>query len=142
MRGYRRGRSRTAHCRRREPRPPAPNSTPARRSARTFACDPPARCIRIDVASRLAARHAIACNWARAVRPMHAPKLSVAVLRRILDIGLGTVAAGGSLDVPFAVRRLVFDRLGTAGHALLGGGALRGGYRRGMGREGCRNHAI
>src|SRR5258708_162202 len=66
----------------------------------------------------------------------------VAALWCVLDIGLGTIAAGGGLGVPFAVRRLVFDRLGMAGHALLGGGALGGDKRRGMGREGFRKHAI
>src|SRR5258705_13794926 len=68
--------------------------------------------------------------------------LAPCVLRLVLDIGLGTVAAGGGLGVPFAVGRLVFDRLGTAGHTLLGGGALGGGQRCGMGREGFRKHAI
>ena len=57
----------------------------------------------------------------------------------VLDIGLGTVAAGGGLGVPFAVGGLVFDRLGAAGHALLGGGALGGGEGRGMGRKGSEN---
>ena len=61
------------------------------------------------------------------------------ILRLVLDIGLGTVAAGGGLGVPFAVGGLVFDRLGAAGHALLGGGALGGGKRRGMGRKGSEN---
>src|ERR1700726_589771 len=63
-------------------------------------------------------------------------------LRRILDVGLGTVAAGGGFGVPFAVRGLVFDRLGAAGHALLGGGALGRRKRRGVGREGFRKHAV
>src|SRR5437016_13563628 len=60
----------------------------------------------------------------------------------VLAVGLGAVAAGGGFAVPFAVRRLVFDRLGTAGDALLGGGALGGGKRCGMGREGFRKHAV
>src|SRR2546423_14539646 len=47
----------------------------------------------------------------------------------ILDIGLGTVAAGGGLGVPFAVGRLIFDRLGSSGHALFGGGSPGSGKR-------------
>src|SRR6266404_1705203 len=66
----------------------------------------------------------------------------VAALGCVLDVGLGAVAAGGGFAVPFAVRRLVFDRLGAAGNALLGGGALGGGKRCGMGREGFRKHAV
>src|ERR1700676_3638031 len=66
----------------------------------------------------------------------------VAALRFVLDIGLGTVAAGGGLGVPFAVGGLVFDCLGAARHALLGGGAFGGGKRLGMGREAFRKHAI
>src|SRR6202022_3547352 len=58
------------------------------------------------------------------------------------DIGLGTVAAGGGLGMPLAVGGLIFDRLGTAGHALLGGGALGGGEGCRAGREGFRKHAI
>ena len=57
------------------------------------------------------------------------------ILRRVLDVGFGAVAAGRGLGVPFAVGGLVFDRLGTAGHALLGGGAPGGGQCRGVGRK-------
>src|SRR5260370_30974226 len=53
----------------------------------------------------------------------------------VLDIGLRTVAAGGGFGVPLAVGGFVFDRLGAAGHALLGGGAPGGGKCRGKGRE-------
>src|SRR6202043_2308262 len=63
------------------------------------------------------------------------------ILLAVLDIGLGAVAAGGGLDVPFAVGGLVFDRLGPPRHALLGGGALGGRKRRGAGRKGFRKHA-
>src|SRR5712691_4887062 len=63
-------------------------------------------------------------------------------LRHVLDIGLGTVAASGRFGVPFAVGGLIFDRLGTAGHALFGGGALGSAKRCGMGRERLRKHAI
>src|SRR5580693_1505157 len=66
-------------------------------------------------------------NMGRAVRRRR--------LRGVLDIGIGTVAAGGGLGVPFAVGGLVFDRLGAARHALLGGNPLGGGKGRGMGRE-------
>src|SRR5260370_38497214 len=41
-----------ALCRTAVPRPPAGTGTPAGRSARTFACDPPQRCIRIIAADR------------------------------------------------------------------------------------------
>ena len=37
-------------------------------------------------------------------------------LSAILDVGLRPVVAGGGLGLPLAVRRLVFDHLGTAGH--------------------------
>src|ERR1700730_11597899 len=60
----------------------------------------------------------------------------------VLDIGLGAVAAGGGFGVPLAVGGFVFDRLGSAGHALLGGGAPGGGKRRGMGRVGVGKHDI
>src|ERR1700721_3139613 len=60
----------------------------------------------------------------------------------VLDVGVGTVAAGGGFGVPLAVGGLVLDRLGTAGHALLGGGALGGGECCGMGREGFRKNAV
>src|SRR5229473_4718323 len=60
----------------------------------------------------------------------------------VLDIGLRTVAAGGGFGVPLAVGGFVFDRLGSAGHALLGGGAPGGGKCRGMGRERFGKHAI
>src|SRR5712671_1857606 len=64
------------------------------------------------------------------------------ILRLVLDIGLGPVAASGRFGVPFAVGGLIFDRLGTAGHALFGGGALGSAKRCGMGRERLRKHAI
>src|SRR3982074_843528 len=64
------------------------------------------------------------------------------ILPLVLDIGLGTVAAGGGLGMPLAVGGLIFDCFGTAGHALLGGGALGGGERRRTGREGFRKHAV
>src|SRR5271167_4426742 len=63
-------------------------------------------------------------------------------LSLVLDIGFRTVAAGGGLGVPFAVGGLVFDRLGAARHALLGGNPLGGGKRGGMGRERLRKHPI
>src|SRR5664280_3751722 len=44
--------------------------------------------------------------------------------------------------MPFAVGRLVFDRLGAPGHALLGGGAPCGGKCGGVAREGFRKYAI
>src|SRR5437868_11869386 len=47
----------------------------------------------------------------------------------ILDISLRTVAAGGGLGVPFAVGRLILDRLGASGYALFGRGASGGGKR-------------
>ena len=58
-----------------------------------------------------------------------------AILRLILDVGFGTVVAGGGLDVPLAVGGLVFDRLGATRHPLLGGGALGRRQRRRVGRE-------
>src|ERR1700679_2960019 len=66
----------------------------------------------------------------------------VAALPLVLDIGLGTVAAGGGLGMPLAVGGLVFDRLGAARHPLLSGGAFGGGKRLGMGRKAFRKHAI
>src|SRR5260370_35483401 len=45
------------------------------------------------------------------------------ILRLVLDVGLRAVVAGGGLGVPFAVRGLVLDRLGSRVHALLGGHA-------------------
>src|SRR5258708_28818914 len=63
-------------------------------------------------------------------------------LTLVLDVGLGTVAAGGGLGVPLAVGRFIFDRLGAAGHPLFSGGALGGGKFCGMGRKRFRKHAI
>src|ERR1700731_4065537 len=60
----------------------------------------------------------------------------------VLDIGLGTVAAGGGFGVPSAVGGFVFDRLGSAGHALLGGGAPGGGQRRGVVRKRLGKHPV
>src|SRR5271168_2329998 len=64
------------------------------------------------------------------------------ILRLVLDVGLGTVVAGGGFDVPLAVGGLVFDRLGSAGYPLFGGDALGGGERHGMGRKRFREYAI
>src|SRR5258708_39923335 len=64
------------------------------------------------------------------------------ILRSVLDIGLRPVIAGGGLGVPLAVRRLIFDRLGAAGHALLGGGASGGRQCGCMVREWFRKHAV
>src|SRR3954453_19689366 len=63
-------------------------------------------------------------RWARAYHALGA--------LCILDVSIGTVAAGGGLGVPFAVGRLIFDRLGASGHALFGGGAPGGGKRYGV----------
>src|SRR4030088_1831481 len=71
-----------------------------------------------------------------------APINDAVVLGRVLDVGLGAVAAGGGLGVPFAIGRFIFDGLGTAGHALFGGGAFGCGECCGVGREGFRKHAI
>src|SRR5438045_9526239 len=60
----------------------------------------------------------------------------------ILDIGLGTVAAGGGLGVPFAVGRLILDSLGASGHALFGGGAPGSGKRYFVSYEGFGKYAI
>src|SRR5687768_14302996 len=48
-------------------------------------------------------------------------------LRLVLDIGIGTVATVCGFGPPLAVGGLVFDRLGSPGHPLLGGGAPGGG---------------
>src|SRR5258708_2353505 len=57
------------------------------------------------------------------------------ILRGVLDVGLRAIAAGGGLGMPLAVRCLIFDRLGTSGHALLGGGAPGGGKGSGVVRK-------
>src|SRR5580704_1861598 len=62
-------------------------------------------------------------------------------LRLVLDIGVGTVAAGRGLGMPLAVGSLVFDRLGAAGHALFGRGAPGGRKRRGVSGESFREYA-
>src|ERR1700687_4398863 len=43
------------------------------------------------------------------------PSRARGILRFVLDIGLGTVAACSGFGVPLAVGRLIFDRLGAAG---------------------------
>src|ERR1700746_88466 len=60
----------------------------------------------------------------------------------ILDIGLGTIDAGGGFGVPFAVRSLVFDDFGASRRALFLGGALGSGECRGMGRKTFRKYAV
>src|SRR4051812_14558866 len=64
------------------------------------------------------------------------------ISRLVLDIGLGPVAAGGGLGVPFAVRGFIFDHLGASRHPLLGRGMFGRGKRRGMGRESLRKCAV
>src|SRR4051794_13080555 len=68
--------------------------------------------------------------------------LAGGILRRVLDIGLRAVAAGGGLGVPLAVGRLVFDGFSTPGHALLGRGALGSRKRGGVARKGFRECAF
>src|SRR3954470_21609923 len=68
--------------------------------------------------------------------------LAGGILRRVLDIGLRAVAAGGGLGVPLAVGGFVFDGFGAPGHALLGRGALGCSERRGMRRERLREHTV
>src|SRR5262249_11298815 len=59
-------------------------------------------------------------------------------VRLFLDVGFGTVGAGGELAVPLARGVLVFDALGSAGDLLLCGGNLGGRKRIGTGGEGLR----
>ncbi len=61
---------------------------------------------------------------------------------RVRRTGLGTVAAGGSLGVPFAVRSLVLNLFGAPGHTLLGGGTLGRGQRCAVSGKGFRKHAV
>src|SRR5450631_3548786 len=63
-------------------------------------------------------------------------------LRRVLDIGVRTVAAGGGLGMPLAVRCLVLDRLGPSGNPLLGGDAPGGGKRCGVARKRLGKHPV
>src|SRR6266702_8305873 len=64
------------------------------------------------------------------------------LLRAVLDVRLRPVAAIGGFGEPLALGGLVLDRLGAAGHALLGGGAAGGGEGGGMGRERFRKYAV
>src|SRR3954466_12445116 len=68
--------------------------------------------------------------------------LARGILRLVLDVGLGTIAAGCGFGVPLAVGRLVFDGFSTPGHALLGGGPLCSRKRGGMARKGFRECAF
>src|SRR6516225_9970256 len=63
-------------------------------------------------------------------------------LRRVLDIRLRAVHAGGGFGAPFAVRGLVFDHLGASRCALFPGGAPGGSERCGMGDEALRKYAV
>src|SRR6185312_11677083 len=65
------------------------------------------------------------CSWHGAAR-----------LRRVLDVGVGPVAAGRRLDMPAALLVLVFDDLGVARHHLLGRRDFRRAARLLMRREG------
>ena len=60
----------------------------------------------------------------------------------ILDFGFRTVAAIGSLGMPLAVRRLVFNYLGVSRPALLGRREFGSGKSRCMVRKTFREHAI
>lgn len=68
--------------------------------------------------------------------------MQIGVLRTVLDIRVGPVAARSRFGVPFAVGGLVFDRRGSAGDTLLGGDALGGSKCRGMGSKRLGEHAI
>src|ERR1700757_3206488 len=63
-------------------------------------------------------------------------------LTRVVDVGLGAVAALGRLGVPLAVGCLVFDHLGASRRALPSRGTLGGGKGRSMIRKRLRKHAV
>src|ERR1700733_8617550 len=84
----------------------------------------------------------IAENAAREYLMTRPETWRLATLPLVLDIGLRTGRAGGGFGMPLAVGGLVFDRLGAARHALLGGGAFGGGKGLGMGRKAFRKHAV
>src|ERR1700760_754902 len=64
------------------------------------------------------------------------------ILRLVLDLRLGTVTAGGSFGMPFAIGGFVLDRFGSPRYPLLGSGTPRRRESCGMAHKGFRKHAI
>ena len=63
-------------------------------------------------------------------------------LIHILNVGLRTISAGGSLGVPATVLVFVFDHLRVARHALIGSGHAGRSEGLGVGRKWLREHAV
>src|SRR5450432_2493653 len=74
--------------------------------------------------------------------PQEKPGTDPAPLSAVFDIGLGAVRACSGLGVPFAVRGLVLDRLGTPRRPLFARRPLGGRQRRSVAGKALRKHTV